>query len=101
MKSLLTTALMSSALLISTNVVAKPLSDGQALSQCKALASSQFEDVSKIRLAQMKKTRGVYKVKLRVKSPTDNGLFLCTIERNLDAQIVRLDTKSGALASKG
>jgi hypothetical protein len=79
---------------------AKPLSQGQALGQCKALASTQFENVKKIRVAHMKTTRGQFKAKLRVKSDTDNGMFLCTIARDQDAQIVRLDKNSGTIAAK-
>ncbi len=101
MKSLLNTALIGTALLVSSNTIAaKPLTDNQALSQCKALASTQFDNVKKVKLAHMKSTRGQFKAKLRVKSATDKGMFLCTIERNQEAQIVRLDKNNNTVAAK-
>ena len=101
MKLLTKTALVSLALLISsTSFAAKPLSEGQALGQCRALASTQFENVKKTRLAYMKSTRGLFKAKLRVTSPNETGIFLCTIERNQEAQIVRLDKELTTIAKK-
>ena len=99
MKPILHTALIASALLFSnTSFAAKPLSQGQALGQCKTLANTQFGDVKKIRVAHMKTARGTFKAKLRVKTAKENGLFLCTIERDQEAQIVRLDKPSKAIA---
>jgi len=101
MKSLLNIALTSTALLLaSTTVSAKPLSEGQALAQCKSLASTQFDNVKRIKLAHMKSTRGQFKAKLRVKSENEKGMFLCTIDKNQEAEIVRLDTKAKTIASK-
>lgn len=101
MKSLTYTALISAALLLSTNsFAAKPLTEGQALGQCRALASTQFNNVKKTRLSHMKSTRGQFEAKIRVTSATEKGLFLCTIERNQEAQIVRLDKDITAVATK-
>jgi Tfp pilus assembly protein PilW len=99
MKTLLTTALIAATLILSsTTAIAKPLSKNQALSQCKALANAQFEDVKNIKIASMKTTRGQFKAKLRVRAENDKGMFLCTIERDQDAQIVRLDKPQKAVA---
>lgn len=101
MKSLINIALTSAALLLSGNAVAaKPLSENQALSQCKSLASTQFDNVKRIKLANLKTTRGQFRVKLRVRAADDKGIFLCTIERNQEAQIVRLDKNTKAVAAK-
>ena len=101
MKTYLNIALTSATLLLTTNsFAAKPLSENQALGQCKALASTQFDNVNKIKVAHMKTTRGNFKVKLRVKSDADNGMFLCTIDRNQAAQIVRIDKDTNAIAAK-
>jgi len=101
MNSLINIALTSTALLVSANAfAAKPISQGQALGQCKSLASTQFDDVKRIKVAHMKSTRGTFKAKLRVRAADQKGMFLCTIERNQEAQIVRLDTDSKAVAAK-
>ena len=101
MKLFINIVLISAALLLSTNsFAAKPLSEGQALSQCRALANTQFNNVKRTRLTHMKTTRGQFKAKIRVSSATDAGLFLCTIERNQEAQIVRLDKDITAVATK-
>lgn len=101
MKSLLTTALTASALLLSANIaMAKPLSQNQAFGQCKALAESQFENVNNVKIATMKSVRGTYKIKLRVRAQDDKGMFLCTIGGNQDAQIVRLDKEVKAVAAQ-
>ncbi|MFQ3244336.1 MAG: hypothetical protein ACI9SP_000964 [Arenicella sp.] len=99
MKSLSTIALTASVLLLSANIAtAKPLSQNQALGQCKALADTQFDAVKSIKIATMKTVRGTFKVKLRVTAEEEKGLFLCTIERDQDAQIVRLDKDVDAVA---
>ncbi|MGK0374523.1 MAG: hypothetical protein ACJA2E_000992 [Arenicella sp.] len=46
----------------------------------------------------MKTTRGQFKAKLRVRAENHKGMFLCTIERDQDAQIVRLDKPQKAVA---
>ncbi|MFT6409172.1 MAG: hypothetical protein ACJAQ6_002597 [Arenicella sp.] len=97
----LTLALTGAALLLSANpAAAKPLSQNQALGQCKALASTQFDSVKSIKVANLKTTRGVFKTKLRVRAADDRGMFLCTIEANQEAQIVRLDKDVNALATE-
>ncbi len=99
MKTLINIALTSTAILLSSNAIAaKPLSDNQLLGQCKTLAKAQFEDVKKVKLAKMKNTRGTFEAKLRVTSSTDKGMFLCTIERNQEATIVRLDGSHKSVA---
>lgn len=101
MKSLPTFALTASALLLSANIaIAKPISQNQALGQCKALAETQFDNVKNIGIATMKTTRGKFKVKLRVTAQDDKGMFLCTIDRDQDAQIVRLDKDVKAIAAQ-
>jgi hypothetical protein len=101
MKSLSTSALTASAVLLSANIAtAKPLSQNQALGQCKALADNQFDKVKSIRVAKMKTVRGPFKVKLRVTAEEEKGMFLCTIERDQDAQIVRLDKDVKAVAAQ-
>lgn len=101
MKTLINITLITSALLLSSNTTAaKPLSEGQALAQCKALANSQFDNVKRVKVAHMKSTRGLFKAKLRVKAENDKGMFLCTISNERAAQIVRLDKDSNTIASK-
>jgi hypothetical protein len=101
MKSLPTFALTASALLLSANIaMAKPLSQNQALGQCKTLAETQFDNIKSIKIATMKTTRGTFKVKLRVTAKEEKGMFLCTIERDQDAQIVRLDKDVKAVAAQ-
>lgn len=101
MKSLLHIALIGTAVLLSTNAIAaRPMSQGQALGECKALASTQFDNVKKIRVAHMKTTRGTFKTKLRVHSASEKAMFLCTVEPNQDAQITRIDKNTSAIASK-
>jgi hypothetical protein len=99
MNKLLKIALTSTSLLLTTNAIAaKPLSQNQKLTQCKALASSQFENVSNVRSLKIKNARSTFSVKFRVVGDNDRGMFLCTIEKNQEAQIARLDkTTSEAL----
>lgn len=100
MKHILNTAVTSVAILISSNAIAaKPLSENQLLGQCKALANSQFEEVKKVKMTKMKNTRGRFEAKFRVSSASDKGVFLCTIERGEEANIVRIDGKSASIAS--
>ena len=99
MKSLTIIALTASALLLSANTAfAKPLSQNQALGQCKTLAKTQFSNIRSIKVANMKTSRGKFKVKLRVTAEQEKGMFLCTIDRDQDAQIVRLDKNAKAVA---
>ena len=101
MKSLISTVLASTIILTSSNsFAAKPLTESEAVGQCRALASTQFNNVKKVRIAHIKSTRGQFKAKLRVKSATEKGMFLCTIERNQEAQIVRLDKDTATVAKK-
>lgn len=100
MKTLSKIVLIGSSILLSSNAIAaKPLTQGQALGQCKALASTQFDNVVKTRVASIKSNRGIFKARLRVKAENDKGLFLCTIDRNQSAEIVRIDKKAEAVAS--
>lgn len=101
MKSLFALALTSSTLLLSTSVIAaKPITQGEAFSQCKVLANAQFDNVKRVKLAHMKNTRGQFKIKLRVTAKADKGMFLCTVERDQVAQIVRLDKDANSVATK-
>jgi len=100
MKSLTNILLFSTVAFFSSNTLAaKPLSEGQALGQCKRLASTQFDNVTKTRLASMRTVRGTFKVRLRVISENERGLFLCTIDRNQSAEIVRLDKQIESIAA--
>ena len=101
MKSLLTLVLTTSTLLLSTSAfAAKPMSQGQAFSQCKELANTQFDNVKRVKLAHMKNSRGQFKIKLRVTAEDEKGMFLCTIERDQAAQIVRLDKDASSVTAK-
>jgi len=100
MKTLSKIALIGSSILLSSNAVAaKPLTQGQALAQCKTLASTQFDNVVKTKVASIKSHRGTFKAKLRVTAENDKGLFLCTIDRNQSSEIVRIDKKTETLAA--
>lgn len=100
MKTLRNIGITAAAILLSGNTfAAKPLSDGQLLGQCKNLAKGQFEDVKKVKMTNMKSTRGTFKAKFRVTSKNDKGMFLCTIESGQDADMVRLDTQSSKIAA--
>ena len=100
MKTLIKLAVTTSTILLANNTLAaKPLSDSQLLGQCKNLAASQLEDVKKVKVAKMKNTRGTFEAKLRVSGANDRGMFLCTIERGQEANIVRLDAANARVAS--
>lgn len=100
MKTLINIAVTTTAILLSANTfAAKPLSDNQLLGQCKNLASGQFQNVKKVKLTKMKNTRGTFEAKLRVIAENDKGMFLCTIERGQEANIVRLDNANQSLAA--
>jgi len=101
MKNLINLAIATAAILLSTNAIAaKPLSENQLYGQCKNLAKGQFGDVKKVKTIKIRNTLGVYKARFRVISKNDRGLFLCTIKRNQDPSIVRLDTANSIAASK-
>jgi len=101
MKLFVNVVLIGSALLLSTNAIAaKPFTQGQALSQCRALANTQFEDVTRFKAIHMKTKRGQFKAKLRINTANERGMFLCTVERDQEAQIVRLDKSADAIAAK-
>lgn len=100
MKTLSKIVLIGSSILLSSNALAaKPMTQGQALGQCKALASTQFDNVVKTRVASIKSNRGIFKAKLRVTAENEKGLFLCTIDSKQSAEIVRIDKKADALAA--
>ena len=100
MKTLSKIVLISSSILLSSNAIAaKPLTQGQALGQCKTLANTQFDNVVKTKVASIKSHRGTFKARLRVTAENEKGLFLCTIDRNQSAEIVRIDKKSETLAA--
>ncbi len=100
MKALSKIVLIGSSILLSSNAIAaKPLTQGQALGQCKALASTQFDNVIKTKVASIKSSRGTFKARLRVTAKNDKGLFLCTIDRNQSTEIVRIDKKAETLAA--
>lgn len=95
MNTLLKVALSSSLLLLTSNAMAaKPMSENQKLTQCKALASTQFENVNKVKTVKIKNTRSSFKAKFKVIGTEDRGIFLCTIAKGQDAQIARVDKKS-------
>ena len=100
MKTLSKIVLISSSILLSSNAIAaKPLTQGQALGQCKTLANTQFDNVIKTKVASIKSHRGTFKARLRVTAENEKGLFLCTIDRNQSAEIVRIDKKAETLAA--
>ncbi len=100
MKSLSKIVLIASSVLLTSNAIAaQPLTQGQALGQCRALASTQFDNVIKTKVASIKSHRGTFKAKLRVTAENDKGLFLCTIDRNQNTDIVRVDKKAETLAA--
>ena len=100
MKTLRNISITAAAILLSSNALAaEPLSDSQLLGQCKNLAKGQFEDVKRVKMTNMKSTRGTFKAKFRVTSKNDKGMFLCTIERGQDADMVRLDSATSRIAA--
>lgn len=95
MNTLRKVALASSLLLLTSNAfAAKPMSENQKLTQCKALASTQFENVSKVKAVKIKNTRSSFNAKFKVIGAEDRGIFLCTIAKGQDAQMARLDKKA-------
>lgn len=101
MNTLLKVSLTSASLLLATNALAaKPLSQNQMLTQCKALAASQFENVSSVKTMKIKDSRSTFTAKFRVIGADDRGKFLCTIERNKAAQITRVDKKASEVIVK-
>jgi len=101
MKSLLNIAIASTTLLLSTQAfAAKSPSQNEMLGHCKTLAKSQFDNVKKVKLSKLKHSRGTFEAKLKVIAAEERGMFLCTIERDQEATIVRLDQPSNPIAAK-
>ena len=100
MKTLRNIAIAATTCLIFDSAfAAKPLTENQLLGQCKALASSQFENVTKVKMTNMKNTRGTFRAKFRVTAENDKGMFLCTVEKKQIANIVRLDTQNNRITA--
>jgi len=101
MKTLIKLTITTATILLSANsIAANPLSDNQLYGQCKNLAKGQFADIKKVKMVDMKNTRGTFKAKFRVISKNDRGMFLCTLKRDQDPSIVRLDGASSLAVAK-
>ncbi|MFT5573586.1 MAG: hypothetical protein ACI9FR_002521 [Cryomorphaceae bacterium] len=66
-------------------------SEGQLLTQCKNAVKTQFENVESIRSASIKSRKNKFEAKLRVRTAGDNGVYLCTVERDGAPLLARID----------
>ena len=92
MKTLLKSTAVLSALLITVSATAadRP-SQGALLTQCKNLINEQFDDVQRIKLANMKQRRGSFIAKFSVVTDDQRARYTCTVDRAGDTQLVRTD----------
>ncbi len=101
MKKFAKTALIAAGLSLSFGATAK--TDASYLADCKASVKQQFDNVSKIKVANINSRRNVFKAKLRVKVDGERSMVLCEIRDNQEVALNCLKgaaCSSAALASK-
>ena len=90
MKTILKSTAVISALLVTVSATAGT-TKGQALTDCKTMINAEFENVKRIKLANLKDRRGKVIAKFRVSADGENASYTCTVERDAAPLLVRTD----------
>lgn len=87
-------ALIATGLVLSfsTNATTSK-TDSELFTECKTSINAQFENVERIKLANISSRRGVFKAKMKVMANGQRSNVLCTIADN---QVVALTCSSGS-----
>ncbi|MCH2189715.1 MAG: hypothetical protein MK188_02165 [Gammaproteobacteria bacterium] len=79
MKNLIKSVLVVAAVSLSFNASAENKTDADNLADCKQSVRTQFDDVSKIKVASINSRRNLFKAKLRVTSKGERAMVACEI----------------------
>ena len=72
-------AVIAAGLAFSFSAQAGSKTDSQLLTECKASVNEQFENASKVRVANITSRRNVFKAKFKVSAEGERSVVLCTI----------------------
>lgn len=93
MKTLLKSTAVLTALIVTASATAAP-SQGQHLAQCKQMINAEFNDVKRIKMANLKERRGTMTAKYSVSADGQRAIYTCTVEKGADTPLLVRTDKS-------